>query len=108
MQVNFYANLRQIVGAKTVDVPLAAGATVSQLLQAIVARYPALRPILLDETGALYRHVHLFVNGRDAPYLADALNTPLAPGDTVDVFPAVAGGCIQHSNRPRGPRHGCL
>ena len=47
---------------------------------------------LLDESGRLYGHVHLFVNGRDAPYLQDGLETRLAPDDSVDLFPAIGGG----------------
>ncbi len=92
IKANFYANLRPIVGGKTVELPLVEGTTVRQLIAEIVRRYPGLGPILLDETGELYRHVHVFINGRDAPYLQNALDALLAPGDTVDMFPAVAGG----------------
>jgi molybdopterin synthase sulfur carrier subunit len=51
-----------------------------------------MREDLLDEAGELLGHIHVFINGRDAPYLDDGLETTLAAGDTVDVFPAVAGG----------------
>jgi molybdopterin converting factor small subunit len=36
--------------------------------------------------------VHVFVNGRGAGWLPDAYATPLAADDSVDIFPAVAGG----------------
>jgi sulfur-carrier protein len=92
MKVNFYATLRQITGQKTVEFDLPAGSTVQQLLNTVLVTYPALRDDLLDENGRLYRHVHLFINGRDAPFLEDGLSTILTPTDKVDLFPAVGGG----------------
>lgn len=92
MEVDFFATLRQIVGAKRVRFELTNGMTVWDLVEEIVARYPDLRPELLDEEGELYPHVHVFVNGRDAPYLEEGLDTALKAGDKVKVFPAVAGG----------------
>jgi sulfur-carrier protein len=47
---------------------------------------------LLDEKGELYPHVHIFVNGRDAIYLENGLESRLSPKDNVTVFPAVGGG----------------
>ena len=92
MKVNFHATLRQITGQKTVEVDLPDGTTVSGLLAAVVERYPGLREELLNEEGTLVGHVHVFINGRDAPYLDRKLATPLAEADSVDLFPAVAGG----------------
>jgi molybdopterin synthase sulfur carrier subunit len=92
VEVSFYATLRSIVGAKTVDIAAAEGATVRELVEAIVAQHPALGPILLDEAGAVPRGVHVFVNGRGVGYLTRGFETPLAADDTIDVFPAVAGG----------------
>jgi len=89
--VHFYATLRQITGQKTVSFDVARP-TVTRLLDAVVEQYPAMRTELLDESGGLWPHVHVFVNGRDAPYLEQGLDTELGPDDTVDVFPAVAGG----------------
>ncbi|KAA3664145.1 MAG: MoaD/ThiS family protein [Chloroflexi bacterium] len=92
MKVNFYATLRPIAGQKTVEFDLPANITVRELLTAIVTRFPPMDKELLDEDGELYRHVHVFINGRDAPYLSNAVDTPIKAGDKVDVFPAVGGG----------------
>ena len=92
MKVNFYATLRQIVGAKTAEFDAPADVTVRQLVDAIIARYPPMRKELLDENGLLYGHVHVFINGRDAPFLIDGLDTIIQPGDVANVFPAVGGG----------------
>jgi len=92
MRVSFYARLRPIVGQKSVDIALPDGATVEQLLDEIVRRWPALREYLLDDKGALARNVQLCVNGRGVRYLPDGLSTVLQPSHEVDLFPAVAGG----------------
>lgn len=92
MHVNFYATLRPIVGGRTVEFDLDHGISVQELVDAVVTRFPPLRKQLLDADGKLYSHVHVFINGRDAPYLPDGVATPIAPGDTIDIFPAVAGG----------------
>ncbi len=90
--VRFYANLRQIAGTKTVEFSLVEGITVGQLVDAIVERYPAMRRELLDENNQLYGHVHVFVNGRDTPFLESGQETVLSADVTIDVFPAVGGG----------------
>ena len=92
MKVIFYATLRQIVGGKTVEVEIAEGSTLRQLLQDLVTRFPKLRAELFDENENLYGHVHVFVNGRDASFLADELDTQLKSKDVVNVFPPVGGG----------------
>lgn len=98
MTVNFYAVLRQIVGSKSIELPLPEGATVQQLIEAVISQYPRMRSILLDEKGQLHGHVHVFINGRDAPYLESALETALTPNDTVDIFPATAGGSLTNGS----------
>ena len=92
MRINFYATLRQITEQKSVDISLPQGTTVRELVEIVVTRYPRLRRELLDENNELYRHVHVFVNGRDAPYLKSTLDSELRPDDKVDIFPAVGGG----------------
>ncbi len=92
MRVSFYAMLRQVVGQKSVDFDLPRDATVRQLIDEMVTRYPGLRRELLDEDGRLHGHVQVFINGRDALLLDDQLETSLQPEDQVNVFPAVGGG----------------
>ena len=77
MKVNFYATLRQIVGQKTIEMPLPPGSTIRDLVAVVIEQHPQLYPELIDENGDLYGHLHLFINGRDAPYLDDALDTIL-------------------------------
>ena len=92
MKINFYATLRPIVGQKTIEFEFPETVTVAELVEIVVTRFPPLRAELLNEEGELWGHVHVFINGRDAPYLERELATELDEADTVDVFPAVAGG----------------
>jgi len=92
MKVNFFATLRPIVGSKTVEVGFTEGLTLRQVLNDLSVRFPQLRPELLDENGNLCGHVHVFVNGRDVPFLADKINTRISPQDAVNIFPPVGGG----------------
>ena len=93
MQVGFYATLRPIVGARRVEVPLPDRATVQDLLDELLRRWPALEEPLLDEDGSLSRHVNVFVDGRGTRWLPEGTATSLDGVERVDVFPAVAGGC---------------
>jgi len=92
VDVNLFATLRQLAGHKTVHFDLPEGATVRELLAQVIERYPAMRGELYDDDGELFGHVHVFINGRDAPHLDKALDTPLSANDEVDLFPAVGGG----------------
>jgi molybdopterin converting factor small subunit len=56
--------------------------------------YPLLRQELMDSSGRLYQHVHIFVNSRDAHFLDQGLDTPLSLQDTLGIFPAVGGGQV--------------
>jgi sulfur-carrier protein len=102
MKINFYATFRQVVGGKTIIIDLPQDSSVGQLVERLVTQYPALGPQLLDPNGQLFPHVHVFVNGRDAPYLPDAMQTVLQETDTVDIFPPVGGGSLPGAPIPEG------
>ena len=53
--------------------------------------YPALYPNVCDETGAVRRHLNIFVNTDNIRDL-DGIDSALVPGDVVTVLPAVSGG----------------
>jgi molybdopterin converting factor small subunit len=63
------------------------GATVVELLRALESDQPALAGWILDEHGQVRRHINVFVNGEQSRGTA-----PVAPGDRVDVIPAISGG----------------
>lgn len=92
MKINFYATLRQITQERTVDFDLPQTPSVRELVEIVVTRYPPMRRELLNADGELYPHVHVFVNGRDAPYLTDGMDTIVNSTDKISIFPAVGGG----------------
>lgn len=71
------------------DVP--AGSRVREVLDALDAGEPVLGRRLRDETGALRRHVNVFVGGDDVRGLLGQ-DTPVGDGASVLVLPNVAGG----------------
>ena len=71
-------------GLGTIDVR---GETAAAAIARLEASYPALRGWIVDERGALRRHVKLFLRGE-----AIALEAPVAPADEVHVVAAISGG----------------
>lgn len=91
MDVHFYATLRLITGKKTIALDLPENVTVREMLETCFTIYPALRKELMNGEE-LHGHVHVFVNGRDVPYLENTLETRISAKDKLDIFPAVGGG----------------
>ena len=69
----------------------ASAPTVRAVLADLERREPALYRNVCDETGALRRHLNVFVNSDNVRDL-DGLETLLRPGDVVTFLPAVSGG----------------
>jgi molybdopterin synthase sulfur carrier subunit len=67
------------------------GASVGELVTALVGEYPSLRGQLLTENGELNRFVNVYVNGQDVRYL-QGLETAVGDRDEVRLLPAMAGG----------------
>jgi len=67
------------------------GATVGEVLNALVAAHPGITEQVLNPDGSLHRFVNIYVNDDDVRYLS-ALDTPVKDGDEVSILPAVAGG----------------
>ena len=65
--------------------------TVRSALEQLEVEYPRLYRRVCDETGAVRRHVNLFVN-TSLVRGQDGLDTTLTPGDVVAIMPAVSGG----------------
>ena len=67
------------------------GATVAELLDNILLRYPALKPHLFDTKGDLRRHFNIFVNGVHVRDL-NGMETKLKEEDKVILMASAAGG----------------
>ncbi len=66
-------------------------ASIADLLAALAGSHKELATRLTDETGKLRGHVRIYVNDEDVRFLEEE-KTPLKPGDTVAIVPAIAGG----------------
>jgi molybdopterin converting factor small subunit len=63
------------------------GATVGELLRELERAEPAVSGWILDERGAIRRHINVFVSGERA-----GAETAVTENDRVDVLPAISGG----------------
>jgi molybdopterin synthase sulfur carrier subunit len=68
----------------------AAGATVADVLEDIVDRFPALRDQLLED-GELASYVNVYVDGEDIR-TRDGVATTIREGEQLILLPAMAGG----------------
>ena len=78
----------QADGAASVS---ADGATVGEVFNELIGRYPGLGDQLVDASGGLHKFVNVYRNDDDIRYL-DQLDTKVADGDVISILPAVAGG----------------
>ena len=89
VEVRIPTMLRSHVGgAATVSVD---GATVREVVDNLVAAYPALGGQIVTPEGTLHKFVNVYVDDDDIRYL-DKLDTKVSEADTVSILPAVAGG----------------
>jgi molybdopterin synthase sulfur carrier subunit len=65
--------------------------TVRGALEHLERMHPALHRCFCDETGAVRRHINIWVNSTHMSE-RDGLDTALAPSDAVTILPAVSGG----------------
>ena len=79
VRVQFYAQLRDLIGIRELDVDLSKGATVGDLLDQIYAKQPALRS-----------HDKSILIGAGVEFVDR--NYALKPGDEIAIMPPVQGG----------------
>lgn len=91
MRVTVHATLRPIVGGRFADLPVGPGASVRDLVDSMIARWPELEPMMLED-GDISRRVHVFIDGRSSRHLPERSATVLREGQEIAISPAVAGG----------------
>jgi hypothetical protein len=67
------------------------GATLCEALAAVFVSRPTLRGYVLDDQGALRRHVVVYINGRPAKDRV-SLGDTVGPEDEIYIFQALSGG----------------
>lgn len=87
-RVVFTENIQRHVACPPCEAP---GGTVREVLDRVFATNPRARGYVLDEHGAVRKHMIIFINQgvvRDREHLSD----PLAPDDEIYVMQALSGG----------------
>ena len=83
--VNLPSQLKERAGGEA-EVAVA-GSTLGEALKDLEDKHPALKGWILDESGAIRRHVNVFVDGERVPSHA-----ALGADARVQVLPAISGG----------------
>ena len=87
-RVVFTENLRRHVDVESCDAP---GKTVGEVLDLVFSQHPRLRSYLLDDRGAVRKHIALILDGesiRDRDQLTDSLSED----SEIFVMQALSGG----------------
>jgi sulfur-carrier protein len=87
--VRIPTQMRTLVdGASTVEVE---GDTVGEVLRGLAEAHEPIATRLFEPDGRVRRFVNVFLEDEDIRF-ADGLDTKVAPGQTISLLPAVAGG----------------
>lgn len=87
-RVSFTKNLRRHVDSPEIEVD---GSTVNEVLEAVFAANPRVRGYVLDDQGALRKHMAVFVDGEQIGDRA-ALSDPAPEGCEIYIMQALSGG----------------
>jgi MoaD family protein len=91
IQVRVTAVLQKHTGGlKSIE---ADGSSVAAVLDDIERRYPGFKAQMYGEDGRLHRFVNVYLNDEDIRYTGGT-DTPVKPGDVLDILPALAGGAV--------------
>ncbi len=74
-------------GAEVVEVE---GDTVAACIKNLISKYPALKKMMLDNTGEISRHILVSLNG--VKLNQDELDKPVKAGDEIFPIIVIAGG----------------
>jgi MoaD family protein len=86
-----FADFREIIGVREKEISLPEGKTVAGLLKDLCKAHPGLQGKLFDAAAELKPYIIILKNGRNVASLQH-LDTVIADGDVIAVFPPVAGG----------------
>ncbi|WP_138004469.1 ubiquitin-like small modifier protein 1 [Halalkalirubrum salinum] len=90
LTLRFFATFREYAGQKVVEKSYDEVLTIGDLLASLEAEYPEMKGELLVD-GDLKPQINVLKNGREVLHI-EGVETTLADGDTVSIFPPVAGG----------------
>lgn len=90
IELRSFATFREAIGEKTIERSYEDGATVGEVLADLETEFDGLEGQLVED-GAIRPQLSILKNGRDVTH-EEGPETPLEDGDTVSLFPPVAGG----------------
>ncbi len=94
MRVHIPSALRRWTGGRDViEVALALDMrmTAAEVLEALAREHPGIRDRVLDEQGALRRHVNIFIDGENARFVG-GLEAQVGPASEMWIHPSLSGG----------------
>lgn len=87
-RLEFASSIQRYAPIEALEV---SAATIKEALEQAFVAQPALRSYVLDDQGAVRKHVTIFVNDETIAD-RDELNDPIADNDLVYVIQALSGG----------------
>lgn len=90
VEIRLFATFREAVGQKTIERGFPEGSTIETVLDALEEEFPDLEGAFFDD-GEIVAQVNVLKNGREVHHI-DGRETAITDGDTISIFPPVAGG----------------
>lgn len=91
LELRSFATFREAIGQKTIEREYDEGVTVEDVLTDLESEFDGLEGRLMNGNGEIQPQLSILKNGRDVTH-AQGPETPLESGDTLSLFPPVAGG----------------
>ncbi len=89
LKVKLFANFREVTKNKEVEVDVK-GNTVKDVVSSLIAAYPGMGPIMLNERE-LKPYVNILLNGKTIKGQG-GVSSRIKAGDEIAIFPPVSGG----------------
>ncbi|MGH7933091.1 MAG: molybdopterin synthase sulfur carrier subunit [Candidatus Binataceae bacterium] len=102
MRVHIPSALRKWTGGRDVfELPLASDRrmTAAEVIEALAREHPGIRDRVLDEQGALRRHVNIFIDGENARVLG-GMSAQVGSESEMWIHPALSGGAHDRRGSP--------
>lgn len=90
LELRLFATFREAVGQKTIYREYPEDATVKEVLEGLESEFEGLEGRFF-ENGDIRPQINVLKNGREILHL-EGLETEVTEGDTISIFPPVAGG----------------
>jgi molybdopterin synthase sulfur carrier subunit len=87
----FFGQFKQISNEREIEYEIEKCISISEFLNQVIKQFPKMKELLFDENNQLHTWVSILKNGRNIKAL-EGIDTTIADGDILAIFPPVAGG----------------